>query len=120
MLIGIFFEDINYAAMVVYMPNWYKTADSNIHRPNQRKESRLEQFLKHGVPTKMEYRIPLKTADPIHPNNKHYVVLDIREKGEGLINEGFSGIRLKQKQIRLLCFLPAHWTVTPEKYGCAS
>ena len=31
----------------------------------------------------------------IHPNNKHYAVLNIEQVGAGLMNEGFDGIALK-------------------------
>jgi len=35
------------------------------------------------------------TVNPIHPNNKHYAVLDIDNESVALVNEGFNGIAVK-------------------------
>ena len=32
---------------------------------------------------------------PLHAHNPHYAVLDIKEKGHGLVNDGFDGIPVK-------------------------
>ena len=36
----------------------------------------------------------IDTADPIHPNNSHYAVLNVEQPGAALVNAGFDGIAL--------------------------
>ena len=95
MLIGIFFEDINYAADgglyaelvqnrgFEYQPSDVKFRDKSW---NSKKAWRF---------TGDDARFAIDTVKPVHPNQKHYAVLNITQTGEALENEGFDGIPVK-------------------------
>jgi len=94
LLIGIFFEDISYAAdgglyaeLVQNRGFEYTVADKK-GRDQSWNSKKSWKF------TGNESDFIIETASPIHPNNPHYAVLNIRNQGEALINEGFSGIPL--------------------------
>lgn len=38
----------------------------------------------------------IATANPIHANNPHYVVLDAKQPGASFVNSGFDGIVLRK------------------------
>ncbi|MCD7938194.1 MAG: carbohydrate binding domain-containing protein [Tannerellaceae bacterium] len=95
MLLGIFFEDINYAAdggiyaeLVQNRGFEYQPSDRG-HDPewNSSKSWSL-----NGTGATFS----IDTLYPVHPNNKHYAVLNITTPGAGLVNEGFDGIPLKK------------------------
>ena len=95
MLMGIFFEDINYAAdggiyaeLVQNRGFEYSPADKEGRDAgwNSRKAWKL---------TGSNATFDIDTIQPIHPNNRHYAVIHINNIGEGLVNEGFGGIPLK-------------------------
>ncbi len=96
-LIGVFFEDINYAAdggiyaeLVQNRGFEYDPADTR-HRWGW--DHTTAWSLKHaGNSDKFE----IATADPIHENNKHYALLSVESPGVALANEGFDGIVLKK------------------------
>jgi Alpha-L-arabinofuranosidase len=92
MLLGIFFEDINYAAdgglyaeLIQNRDFEYALSDKEGKdlNWNNRKAWRLSG-------TGMQWTID--TISPIHPNNKHYAVLTVNSIGGGLVNEGYDGI----------------------------
>lgn len=95
MLVGIFFEDINYAAdggiyaeQIQNRDFEYSPADKLGSDPlwNSMKAWRLE-----GNQTKFS----IDSVAPVHENNKHYALLKIEQPGAVLINEGFNGIPVK-------------------------
>jgi Alpha-L-arabinofuranosidase len=95
-LIGVFFEDINYAAdgglyaeLVQNRDFEYTPADKEGRDKNW---NSTKAWSLNG--SKAEFGID--TVSPLHPNNKHYALLKISEPGAGLINEGFDGIALKE------------------------
>jgi len=92
-LVGIFFEDINYAAdgglyaeLVQNRSFEYSPVERNEWNPL----TAWEQVARSGA------RGSLKITDalPVHPNNPHYVVVETQEPGGGfgLLNRGFDGI----------------------------
>ena len=96
-LFGIFFEDINYAAdgglyaeLIQNRSFEYSASDRQDWNPLT-----AWQFTKEGY----SYgTISVETSAPVHPNNPHYIVLNIEEAGrEGLslTNTGFDGIPVK-------------------------
>ncbi|NDV60431.1 alpha-L-arabinofuranosidase C-terminal domain-containing protein [Bacteroides sp. 519] len=94
MLIGIFFEDINYAAdggiyaeLIQNRDFEYSPADKEGHDKtwNSKKAWTLK-----GSTTPLA----IDTVAPIHPNNKHYAVLN--GPSVQLVNEGWEGIPLKK------------------------
>lgn len=90
-LIGIFFEDINYGAdgglyaeLVENRGFEYQLSDK------QGRDAGWNSFKAWSVVGKMDYEI--KTENPLHPNNPHYVELQVGKNTGALINEGFNGI----------------------------
>jgi Alpha-L-arabinofuranosidase len=83
LLIGAFFEDINYAADGGLYAELIQNRDFE-YSSADRKEWNSTSFwtIENG-----EFRID--TVNPIHKNNPHYVIL---KNGEILTNEGFDGI----------------------------
>lgn len=94
LLIGVFFEDINYAAdgglyaEKVQNRGFEYSPDENRRDPNWDHTKAWS-----ADETKIIFRID--TLSPVHTNNKHYATLQITEQGAGLVNEGFGGIPIK-------------------------
>jgi len=93
-LIGVFFEDINYAAdgglyaeLIQNRSFEYSLSDRN----GWNSFTSWEYITKgYGYGT-----ISVETASPVHPNNPHYAVLKVEDEGQegtGLKNSGFDGI----------------------------
>lgn len=95
LLIGIFYEDINYAAdgglyaeLVQNRGFEYTLSD---------KEGRDENWNSRTAWSVVSAdAFLIDTVSPIHPNNKHYAVLHIEKTGVSLVNEGFNGIPVKE------------------------
>lgn len=95
MLMGIFYEDINYAAdgglyaeLVQNRGFEYSISDKEGNDPKW--NSRYAWSLSNGQ------LLTIDSLSPIHANNPHYAVLNIEKKGVALINNGFNGIPLKK------------------------
>lgn len=95
LLIGVFFEDINYAAdgglyaeLVQNRGFEYALSD---------KEGRDKNWNNYTAwsSNNQQATFSIDSVSPIHPNNKHYAVLNISKAGAGLVNEGFDGIAVK-------------------------
>ena len=94
-LIGVFFEDLNYAAdgglyaeLVQNRDFEYSEADGNKDRNwNSRYAWSVEG---EGM------TFDMSTEQPVHPNNSHYAVLDVAKPGGGFTNTGFDGIAVKE------------------------
>ena len=94
-LIGVFFEDLNYAAdgglyaeLVQNRDFEYSEADGNKDRNwNSRYAWSVEG---EGM------AFDVSTEQPVHPNNPHYAVLDVEQPGSGFTNTGFDGIAVKE------------------------
>jgi len=95
LLIGVFFEDINYAAdgglyaeLVQNRGFEYTPADTKFRDENWNSK-------KAWSFTGEKAGFVIDTVMPVHPNQKHYAVLSVSKVGEALQNEGFDGIALK-------------------------
>ncbi|WP_288206473.1 alpha-L-arabinofuranosidase C-terminal domain-containing protein [uncultured Parabacteroides sp.] len=95
LLVGAFFEDINYAAdgglyaeLIQNRDFEYSPADKEGNDPawNSKKSWTLK-----GA----NASFTIDSTQPIHPNNLHYAVLKTDQPGAALVNEGFDGITLK-------------------------
>lgn len=91
MLIGIFFEDISYAAdggiyaeLVQNRGFEYQLSDRNFRDQSWTPEKAWS--------VQGEASFDIDTIGPLHRNNKHYATLDIKEEGASLNNEGWDGI----------------------------
>lgn len=89
-LIGIFFEDINYAADGGLYAELIQNRDFEYSsRDNGHWEARTAWSLKGDGEWSIE------TASPLHPNNPHYALLTVTKAGEtSLLNSGWDGIAL--------------------------
>lgn len=94
LLVGVFFEDINYAAdggiyaELIQNRDFEYTPEDKEGRDQSWNSKKAWKITGNGTFT-------IDSASPIHPNNSHYAVLAIEEPGAALINEGFDGIVLK-------------------------
>ncbi|NLO69697.1 MAG: alpha-L-arabinofuranosidase [Porphyromonadaceae bacterium] len=95
MLIGIFYEDINYAAdgglyaeLIQNRSFEYKPSDRNNHDQSWNHS--------HSWSLSDNSELSIETTSPIHPNNPTYAVLDLKNPGVALSNVGFAGIVIRQ------------------------
>lgn len=95
MLMGIFFEDINYGAdgglyaeLVQNRGFEYALSDKKGNDPSWTSKKAWHLSGENASFT-------IDTLNPVHPNNRHYAVLDMTETGAGLSNEGFDGIAIE-------------------------
>ncbi|MCF3107372.1 alpha-L-arabinofuranosidase [Niabella sp. CC-SYL272] len=95
MLMGVFFEDINYAAdgglyaeLVQNRGFEYDPADKENRDPDWNAKKAWSVSGKG-----LDFAIA--SVDPIHSNNKHYAVLRTDGTGGALVNEGFDGMVIK-------------------------
>ncbi len=95
-LVGIFFEDLNYAAdgglyaeLIQNRDFEYKLSDK-MGRDKTWKSDKAWSFKgTNGT-------FSIDSVEPLHPNNPHYARLDIHGNGNILTNEGFNGIAVKE------------------------
>jgi alpha-L-arabinofuranosidase len=96
-LFGLFFEDINYAADGGLYAELVQNRSFE-YSPTEQKGWNPLSFWEY-TSTGFSYgRISVETNSPIHPNNPHYVVLDVEhidKGGVGLKNYGFAGMVVK-------------------------
>ncbi|RXK86559.1 alpha-L-arabinofuranosidase C-terminal domain-containing protein [Filimonas effusa] len=98
LLLGIFFEDINYAADGGLYAELVQNRDFE-YALDDKQGHDTSWHAKHSW--KLEganAQFTIETAQPIHPNNPNYAVLDFGAAGARLINSGFDGITLKKGQ----------------------
>lgn len=95
-LIGIFFEDINYAADGGLYPERVQNRSFEYSRGDNRDWNSLTtwQLLQSGPDLAS---VTVETEQPLNANNPHYAVLTAKQPGSrnGLRNEGFDGIAVK-------------------------
>lgn len=94
-LYGCFFEDINYsvdggiyAEMIQNRDFEYSESDFASPRPW------THDYAWHTIGDDISFSID--NTHPIHPNNPHYAVVNIRNTGGYLSNDGFDGITVQQ------------------------
>ena len=94
LLMGIFFEDINYSADGGLYAELIQNRDFE-YDPSDR-EGDTNWNSPHSWKLEGENdTFTISTSDPIHPNNPHYAVLKTNQPGAALTNTGFDGIALK-------------------------
>ena len=82
-LVGVFFEDLNYAAD----GGLYAELIQNRGFEYSAKDRREWNSASYWKSSKV--KVQIESKEPVHPNNPHYAVL---QKDEQLLNEGFDGI----------------------------
>jgi alpha-L-arabinofuranosidase len=109
LLLGIFFEDINYAADGGLYAELVQNRDFE-YAPGD-KEGRDPQWnsMHSWKLTGDNTTIHIDTIAPIHVNNPHYAMLDTKAAGAVLSNTGFDGIPVRKGekyQLSLFCKRP--------------
>ena len=108
LLFGIFFEDINYSADGGLYAELVQNRSFE-YSPTDRREWNPFSYWEYITPGYSYGKISIETSNPIHPNNPHYVVLDIEnvgnypqytgESGVGIKNSGYDGIVINNGEI---------------------
>lgn len=93
-LIGIFFEDINYAADGGLYAELIQNRDFE-YSPQDGSRERWNSDYAWSIKGE-QTQFTIATANPVHQNNPHYAVLDVQQPGAALQNDGFDGITLKK------------------------
>lgn len=92
-LMGIFFEDISYAADGGLYAELIQNRDFEYSSDDRREWNSLTAWKLDGEGTTWS----IGTNTPIHKNNPHYLVLNTTSKGAKVTNEGWDGIAIKEK-----------------------
>lgn len=95
LLVGIFFEDINYGADGGLYAELVQNRDFEYALSDREGRDKTWNSAKAWRVSGSRITFSIDSASPVHPNNPHYAVLRTDEPGAGLINEGFDGIALK-------------------------
>lgn len=95
LLVGAFFEDINYAADGGLYAELIQNRDFEYDPADKEGHDKNWNSYKAWKITGGNATFGIDSIAPIHENNKHYAVLNIEKPGAALINEGFDGIELK-------------------------
>lgn len=94
-LLGIFFEDINYAADGGLYAELVQNRDFEYNIADTKGRDKTWNSTKAWSLKGETSKYLIDSINPIHPNNKHYAKLSIKQLGTALINEGFDGIAVK-------------------------
>lgn len=95
MLIGVFFEDINYAADGGLYAELLQNRDFEYALSDKEGRDKNWNSTKAWHLTGNGTEFSIDSVSPIHPNNPHFAILKTTEIGSGLVNEGFDGIAVK-------------------------
>lgn len=93
-LVGIFFEDINYAADGGLYAELVQNRDFEYTPSDRGKDAQWNALTAWNAIGNATLKID--TIAPIHPNNPHYVVLSTHTSGEGISNMGYDGIVVRK------------------------
>ncbi|MFB6319149.1 alpha-L-arabinofuranosidase C-terminal domain-containing protein [Saccharicrinis sp. FJH54] len=89
MLIGIFFEDINYAADGGLYAEFVQNRDFEYNSGIRREWNHKSYW---SLENEADVEFSIDTVNPIHAHNKYYAVLDVKKTGAGLVNPGYDGM----------------------------
>lgn len=93
-LFGLFFEDINYAADGGLYAEMVQNRSFE-YSPTERRKWHPLSYWEYVSPGFSYGRISVETAAPLHPNNPHYIVLDVEHVGREEKHTGESGVGIK-------------------------
>ena len=96
MLIGIFFEDINYAADGGLYAELVQNRGFEYRLSDRKGRDQSWTAKKAWSLSDDGASFSIDSVSPIHTNNKHFAVLNIEKPGAALVNDGFNGISVKQ------------------------
>ena len=92
MLIGAFFEDINYAADGGLYAELVRNRDFEFSEKDRKEWNSKTAWKETGDGLTFD----IATDNPINENNKHYAVINVTKTGNGIQNEGYGGIPFKK------------------------
>jgi alpha-L-arabinofuranosidase len=95
MLVGVFFEDINYAADGGLYAELLQNRDFEYALSDKEGKDKSWTHTKSWHLNGNGLVLAIDSVKPIHPNNLHYAILKVDKIGGGLVNEGFDGIAVK-------------------------
>lgn len=93
-LFGLFFEDINYAADGGLYAELVQNRSFE-YDPTEQRDWHPFSFWEYTTPGFSYGKISVETKSPVHPNNPHYIDLDILHVGHEKEFKGISGVGLK-------------------------
>lgn len=93
-LFGLFFEDINYSADGGLYAELVQNRSFE-YNPTERSEWNPFSYWEYISPGFSYGRVSVETSAPLHPNNPHYLVLDVEHVGKEVKFVGTSGVGLK-------------------------
>ncbi len=93
-LFGLFFEDINYSADGGLYAELVQNRSFE-YNPTERSEWNPFSYWEYISPGFSYGRISVETSAPVHPNNPHYLVMDVEHVGNEVKFVGTSGVGLK-------------------------
>jgi len=93
-LFGLFFEDINYSADGGLYAELVQNRSFE-YNPTEQKDWNPFSYWEYISPGFSYGRVSVETSAPIHPNNTHYLVLDVEHVGNEVKFVGNSGVGLK-------------------------
>lgn len=94
-LIGVFFEDLNYAADGGLYAELVQNRDFEYSETDGNKDKDWNSLYAWSVEGE-GMTFDVSTEQPVHPNNPHYAVLDVAQPGGSFMNTGFDGIAVKE------------------------
>lgn len=96
LLVGIFFEDINYAADGGLYAELIQNRDFE-YTPGDKEFRDNTWNSMHSWTLKGDHtNFSIDSISPIHPNNLHYAVLNVKQPEATLLNAGFDGIPVQK------------------------
>ncbi|MFD0991240.1 alpha-L-arabinofuranosidase C-terminal domain-containing protein [Mariniflexile jejuense] len=98
LLIGVFFEDINYAADGGLYAELIQNRDFEYKLSDTKNRDTTWTSTKAWYINPEAMTIVINNDTPIHKNNPNYAVIDVKKAGYGLINKGFDGIPIKKDE----------------------
>lgn len=95
LLIGVFFEDINYAADGGLYAELIQNRGFEYDPDDRQGQDKTWNAYKAWTLKGEQATFTIDSVLPLHANNKHYARLEITQPGASLINDGFNGIPVK-------------------------
>lgn len=124
-LFGLFFEDINYAADGGLYAELVQNRSFE-YNPEEQRTWHPFSFWEYVTPGFSYGHISVETNSPVHPNNLHYIILDIEfvgnfeqhqgASGVGIRNTGFDGIVIRQGEKYDFSMFAKQLTDTPIEF----
>jgi alpha-L-arabinofuranosidase len=96
LLIGVFFEDINYAADGGLYAELIQNRDFEYTPADKANHDTAWNSRYSWTVSSPQLSFTIDSTAPVHPNNLHYAVLHATQTGGALTNSGYDGIPLKK------------------------